>query len=139
LKFLDELDNMIKGADKEILKLDTARIKKDYHVNFVTDRINKGIEALTKENPEDPVKVLGSVLSMVPDFISEGFDLINRSHRDLLVSKQTMVKIRDGIQKSDEEGEEEEEPSALVENGQSKKKSSRKKPKQRKTSDRPSK
>ena len=74
MSFLNTIDDFILGLDLDLEKVNKARVNGHHHASFVADRINRRVQAMLKETPNDQIRVLGTVLSKVSDDIVASFD-----------------------------------------------------------------
>ena len=95
MSFLPVIDKLIEDLNSEFRKVHMLREDKKYHVDNITEKINRQIREGAKLYPHDPVKSLGAALQKVPEAISESFDYLNVIESNLKAAFNAYSNVRD--------------------------------------------
>ena len=115
--FSEKIDAMIEDLAKELNKVRKARVNSKTHVNFVTQEINSSIQRLSSKNPDDSVKVLGDVLTSIPNIIENSFERLNTIEGNIVVAIQSYQRVKEAYVAHQNEAKQAEQQS-LGEDGQ---------------------
>ena len=95
--FLDKIDSMIADMNRELNKIRKSRVKPEYHVGFVNEKINELIRESANSHPDDPVKSLGLALSKVGDSIIDSFENLETIERNVIVTITAYNRVKEAL------------------------------------------
>lgn len=97
MSFTLKIDDYIEDLNTELLKVRNAKIDKDFHISFVSNKINESIKKLANNNPDNPTGALGETLSNVSSFLAQSFDHLENIETNILVTTNAYKKIKNDL------------------------------------------
>jgi len=95
MSFLEIIDNLILDLKVEHEKVKKARTNKEYHVKFVSDRLNSRIAELLEGKQTDQVDILREVLGQVPSEIRASFDHVDLVESNVIATFNAYTKVKE--------------------------------------------